>query len=92
MALSKHVHIFYTGHVQGVGFRYTFHKIASYLGAKGWVKNLPDGRVEARVEAEEIIIQKICDELKDVFQGHIINVVIHEEGLMKGLNDFRIIQ
>ena len=39
-------HIFYEGRVQGVGFRYTVKQIAAGFEISGWVKNLPDGRVE----------------------------------------------
>lgn len=38
--------VFYTGRVQGVGFRYTVRQTASGYEVSGWVKNLPDGRVE----------------------------------------------
>jgi acylphosphatase len=40
----------YTGHVQGVGFRYTTYRIAQRFGVAGYVMNLPDGRVELVVE------------------------------------------
>ena len=43
-------HIFYSGRVQGIGFRYTAEKLAADLGLVGWVKNLPDGRVEILCE------------------------------------------
>jgi acylphosphatase len=38
--------VFYSGRVQGVGFRYTVKQIASGYEITGFVRNLPDGRVE----------------------------------------------
>ena len=48
--------IFYEGRVQGVGFRYTVKQIATGFEVLGWVRNLPDGRVELQVrgEAQEV--------------------------------------
>lgn len=49
-------HIFFSGMVQGVGFRYRSYMIAQQMGLAGWVKNLWDGRVEMEIQgtAEEI--------------------------------------
>jgi len=44
-------HVFYTGRVQGVGFRYSTKRIASGFDVTGWVKNLMDGRVELFAQA-----------------------------------------
>ena len=42
--------IHYSGRVQGVGFRYTVRSLASRTAVTGFVKNLPDGRVQLVVE------------------------------------------
>jgi acylphosphatase len=44
--------VFFSGHVQGVGFRYTVKRIAKGFDVIGWVRNLPDGRVELQAAAE----------------------------------------
>lgn len=49
--VRKHVYI--SGLVQGVFFRANTKRMADTLGIKGWVKNLPDGRVEAVFEGEK---------------------------------------
>ena len=48
--------VFYSGHVQGVGFRYTVRQIAKGFDVTGWVRNLPDGRVELQAagDADEL--------------------------------------
>ncbi len=51
--------VFYSGRVQGVGFRYTVKQIASGYEVTGFVRNLPDGRVELQAAARE------ADELTD---------------------------
>ncbi|MCX6951232.1 MAG: acylphosphatase [Verrucomicrobia bacterium] len=50
MADVHHETVYFTGHVQGVGFRYATLQIAKEFEVAGFVRNLPDGRVY--VEAE----------------------------------------
>jgi len=52
-------HIIVNGRVQGVFYRSNTRGKALELGLKGWVKNLPDGRVEIVVEGEEDQIKKL---------------------------------
>jgi acylphosphatase len=45
--------IFFEGNVQGVGFRWSVKQVAKGFDVVGWVRNLPNGRVELRVSGEE---------------------------------------
>jgi acylphosphatase len=47
MAVTRAVHVRISGLVQGVAFRAWTERRANALGLSGWVRNLPDGDVEA---------------------------------------------
>ena len=58
-------HIFFSGRVQGVGFRYRSCYIAQMLGLTGWVTNTWDDRVEMEVQGEEKSINKMIELLHE---------------------------
>ena len=61
--MKKRLSVFWSGRVQGVGFRYTAESAALKLGVAGWVRNLPDGRVEAVVEGPEKTLKTLLDQI-----------------------------
>ncbi|MBI4707014.1 MAG: acylphosphatase [Candidatus Omnitrophica bacterium] len=73
----KQVHIHYSGRVQGVGFRFTAEIVANELGVKGWVKNLPDGRVEVLAQAEEDRLKEFLLRINDSFSNYITDTSVH---------------
>lgn len=54
-------HILVSGRVQGVAFRYYARNIASQLGVSGWIKNLPDGKVELLVEGSKNSVEEMVE-------------------------------
>jgi len=55
---KKRLHLGVSGRVQGVFYRAETAKVAKSLGLTGWVRNLPDGRVEIVVEGDEEALQQ----------------------------------
>jgi acylphosphatase len=55
---SVRAHVFVSGRVQGVNFRWYTQQKAQELGLTGWVRNLWDGRVEAIFEGETGAVQR----------------------------------
>lgn len=62
--MKKRAHIFYSGKVQGVGFRMTVEETAQRLGVVGWVKNLRNGQVELVAEAEQDILERFLGAIR----------------------------
>lgn len=55
----RRVHVVVSGLVQGVGFRAGVRSVAAEHGLAGWVRNLPDGRVEAELEGGEAAVEAV---------------------------------
>jgi acylphosphatase len=58
---ASRAHVFVSGDVQGVFFRYETRERAREGGLAGWVRNLPDGRVEAVFEGSGQAVQAMVD-------------------------------
>lgn len=70
----KQAHIFISGRVQGIGYRYFVQSTARKLGLTGWVRNTEDGGVEAVFHGEEKVIIQMIDECK---KGPVLAEVQH---------------
>ncbi len=64
--------IFYTGRVQGVGFRISVKQLAKGFEVTGWVRNLPDGRVELQAMGEDEEVEEFLQEIQDSHLGSFI--------------------
>lgn len=59
--MKARAHVYVSGRVQGVFFRYETQALAEELEVKGWVRNTPDGRVEAVFEGEKEKVEQMLD-------------------------------
>ena len=62
-AVARHITV--TGRVQGVFFRAWMRDQATGLGVTGWVRNCPDGRVDAHIEGEETAVRQLIERLHE---------------------------
>ncbi|HSV16149.1 MAG TPA: acylphosphatase [Tepidisphaeraceae bacterium] len=65
---------YFSGRVQGVGFRYTVKNIAIQHNVSGYVRNLPDGRVELVLEGPDQEIDQVVDAVSNRMTGFIKKV------------------
>ena len=89
--MVKRVHIYYTGMVQGVFFRYTTNRIALSIGGiSGWVKNLHDGRVELLAEGDETALGKLLVEIQVSYGSNISDKTLTWEEPTGEFHGFRV--
>jgi acylphosphatase len=87
---EKAYHLYFEGRVQGVGFRFTARHLANKNNIKGWVMNLPDGRVELVAEGLSSDLDNFLEELKNTFRGYITNFKLEELPISKKYKNFEI--
>jgi acylphosphatase len=63
--------VHFGGRVQGVGFRYTTRNIAIGYDVRGYVRNLPDGRVELVMEGPDAEMERVVCEIRRRMNGYI---------------------
>lgn len=89
--MKTRAHLYISGRVQGVYYRAFTQEVADSLGLKGWVRNLPDRRVEAVFEGERNLIEKAILKCK---QGppyaNVTNIDVTWESQMEGFSNFSI--
>lgn len=79
-----------SGEVQGVFFRDTCRRVAGQQAVNGWVRNLPDGRVEAVFEgAADSVEQLVNWARRGPARARVTDVAVHDEAV-EGLHAFEI--
>ena len=82
--------IHFSGHVQGVGFRYTAQAVARDFDVKGYVKNLSDGRVKLEIEGDEAEIDRFVARIREQMGPYIRDVDESSAPATGEFKDFRV--
>ncbi len=83
-------HAIVRGRVQGVGYRFFAERAARDLGVHGWVRNLPDGSVEAVAEGEDEAIARFLARLREGPRGARVETLAEEDLAVSGFASFEI--
>jgi len=83
--------VYYSGRVQGVGFRMTASRIASGYRVGGTVRNLPDGQVELVIEGEEPEVENVLQDIREAMAGYIADERAESLPLGEPFSGFRVI-
>ena len=81
---KSRVHIYVSGRVQGVFFRARTVQLSVRLGLTGWVRNLPDGRVEGLFEGEEEAVKAVLEFCRQGPRGAVVEDVVVVSETFKG--------
>jgi acylphosphatase len=83
-------HVLVHGFVQGVGFRFAVERAAGTRGVAGWVRNRPDGTVEAVFEGHPEDVEALVDFCRRGPRGSEVERVDVEAESPEGLAGFRV--
>lgn len=86
--IARHVRV--TGRVQGVFFRGWTAEQARRLGVTGWVRNCPDGSVEAHVEGEEEAVRNLIDQMRSGPPGASVSNLTVEDAELEDGSSFEV--
>ncbi len=89
---KKAIHVWISGRVQGVSYRYYTSVKAEELGIKGWVRNLPDGRVEALFEGTDKQLKEMTEWCHQGSPMASVKNVEQQWEEAEGIKDFRILR
>ena len=81
--------VYYSGRVQGVGFRYTTQDLAARFAVAGYVRNMPNGSVELAAQGEPAQVEAFLSALSARMAGYIERTTVREES-PGDYQDFRI--
>ena len=80
-----------SGIVQGVGYRWSCNREARAVGLTGWVRNLPDGRVEAVLQGTREQVERM---IKWCYRGpseaQVSDIAVSYEDALEDFKDFGI--
>lgn len=96
--MIKQARVLISGFVQGVGFRHFVRNKALEIGLTGWVRNLPDGRVETLLQSSASSDQEAKEKIEEIillcrkgpFLAEVENVEVTWQEEDKQFNDFSI--
>ena len=91
--MKTRAHVFISGRVQGVFFRSETRRMAMKCDVKGWIRNLPDGRVEGVFEGDEEDVSKVVKFCEKGPPGAVVTCAeVKREPYSDGFNNFVILR
>ncbi len=86
----KRMTAFFSGRVQGIGFRFTTERLARPFNVKGFVRNLPNGKVELKAEGEEAELKEFLQSVREAMERFIQDVQVEWSEPEGEFKEFRI--